>query len=141
MKKKTIMIICGVLLAAVLAFGVVPVAADAVNANQTTPAAQQVHKGQILLRLLAIQDEAKVDALLATAVSSNKITADQSAKIKAFWTAHHAQFIKARIVGRLMKVKDGAKLDAFLANAVSSGKITQAQSDQIQALWTELHTA
>ena len=77
MKKKAIIIVCGVLLAAVLAFGVVPVAAT-INANQTTPAAQQVHKGQILLRLLAIQDEAKVNTLLATAVSNNKITADQS---------------------------------------------------------------
>lgn len=139
MKKKTIIIVCGVLLAAVLAFGVIPVAAAA-NANQTTPAAQQVHKRQILVRLLSIQDEAKVDALLARAVADKKITADQSAKIKDFWTAHHAQFIKTPIAERLLKVKDGTKLDAFLANAVSAGKITQAQADQIKALWTELHT-
>ena len=140
MKKKTIIIVCGVLLAAVLAFGVIPVAAAAVNANQTTPAAQQAHKEQMLKRLLAIQDEAKVDALLAQAVADKKITADQSAKIKDFWTAHHAQFIKTRIVERLLKVKDGTKLDAFLANAVSAGKITTDQADQIKALWTELHT-
>ena len=140
MKKRIIMIISGVLLAAVLALGVVPVAAAAINANQTSPAAQQIHKGQILVRLLSIQVEAKVDALLAQAVTDKKITADQSTKIKAFWTAHHAQFVKTRVVERLLKVQDGAKLDAFLANAVKSGKISQTQADQIKALWTELHT-
>jgi hypothetical protein len=138
MKKKTIIIVCGVLLAAVLAFGVVPVAAAAVNANQTTPAAQQVHKGQILLRLLAIQDEAKVDALLAQGVANGKITTAQAAEIKAFWTANHSQFI--RNAGRLLKMTDGAKLDALLANAVSSGKISAERAAQIKARWTELHS-
>jgi hypothetical protein len=139
MKKKTIIIVCGVLLAAVLAFGIIPVAA-ADGPNQTTPAAQQANKGQMIKRLLAIQDEAKVDALLSKAVADKKITADQSAKIKDFWTAHHAQFIKTRIAGRLLKVKDGTKLDVFLANGVSAGKITADQAAHIKALWTELHT-
>ena len=139
MKKKTIIIVCAVLLAAVLAFGVIPVAA-ADRPNQTTPPAQQTYKGHVLQRLLAIQDEAKVDALLAQGVSDKKITADQSAKIKAFWTAHHTQYIKTRIVERLLRVQDEAKLDAALANAVSSGRITAEQSARIKALWTELHS-
>ena len=78
--------------------------------------------------------------LPAQAEVNKKITADQPAKIKDFWTAHHAQFIKTRIVERLLKVKDGTKLDAFLTNAVSAGKITAYQVAHIKALWTELHS-
>jgi hypothetical protein len=140
MKKKTIIIVCAVLLAAVLAFGVIPiVAAD--GANQTPPAAQQTYKGHMLQRLLSIQDAARVDALLAKGVANGKITAGQATEIKAFWTANHATFIKVRIAERLLKVQDGAKLDSFLASAVSSGKITSAQAAQIKALWTELHSS
>jgi hypothetical protein len=139
MKKKTVMIICGLMLATVLALGVIPVAA-ANGVTQTTLAAQQAHKGQILVRLLSIQDEAKIDALLAQAVGDKKISTDQAAKIKGFWTAHHAQFIKTRLGERLLKVQDGAKLDAFLANAVSSNKITAERASQIKALWTEIHS-
>ena len=139
MKKKTMIIVCGVLLAAVLAFSVIPVAA-ANGSNQTAPAAQQIHKRQILVRLLSIQDEAKVDALLAQAVADKKITADQSTNIKDFWTAHHSQFLKNRIVDRLLKVQDQAKLQAALDKAVAAGKITADQAKKIMDLWTTLHT-
>ncbi len=139
MKKKTIIIVCGVLLAAVLAFGVIPVAA-ADGPNQTPPPAQQANKGRMPQLLLAIQDEAKVDALLAKGIANGKITTAQSAEIKAFWSANHSQFIRVRNAGRLLKMTDGAKLDALLANAVSSGKITAEQSVRIKARWTELHS-
>ena len=139
MNKKIILIVSGVLLATILAFGVVPVAAAA-GSDQTTPAAQQAHKGQMLQRLLVIQDETKVDALLAQGVANSKITTAQATEIKAFWTAHHSQFIKAKIARGLLKVNDGAKLDAFLANAVSSGKITAERAAQVKALWTAIHS-
>jgi hypothetical protein len=92
------------------------------------------------VRLLSIQDEAKVDALLAQAVADKKITADQSTKIKDFWTAHHSQFLKNRIVDRLLKVQDQAKLQAALDKAVAAGKITADQAKKIMDLWTTLHT-
>ena len=92
MKKKAILIVCGILLAAILAFGVIPVAA-ADGVNQAPPAGQQPQKGRMPPRLLAIQDEAKVDAFLAKGVANGKITPTQSTEIKAFWKANHSQFI------------------------------------------------
>ena len=88
MKKKTIMIACGVALVAIFAFGIIPVAA-AGGSGQTTPAAQQVNISQIEAKLVSIQDGAKVDALLAQAVAGGKINIDQASQIKAYWTANH----------------------------------------------------
>jgi hypothetical protein len=141
MKKKIIVIISGVIIAAVLALGVVPVAADAVAASQTTPAAMAARPGRALARLLLIQDEAKVDALLAKGVAAGKITADQSAQIKAFWTAHHAEAIKTAILGRLLRVRDEAKLKSFLDKAVANGKITADQEAKIIEAWEAVHTS
>jgi polyhydroxyalkanoate synthesis regulator phasin len=141
MKKKILLIVSGVILAAVLAFAVVPVAAASNDGTLVPHAIQQTAKGRVILQLLRIQDESKVDAILAQAVSNGKITADQSAKIKDFWTAHHTQFLKNRIVNRLLRVQDQAKLQTFLDQAVANGKLSQDQANKVMALWQTLHTS
>ena len=138
--KRKIIIIAGILLVLVTqAVWVIPAfAAD--NSTTATPAAQQVNKAKILVRLLVVQDETKVDAFLAKAVAANKISADNAAKVKDIWVKHHAQFAPGKPLIRILKAQDGAKVDAFLAKAVAAGKLQQAQADQIKALWTQLHT-
>jgi hypothetical protein len=138
--KKKIAIISGIVLIAVLAIGVVPVAASEIAANTTPSSMQQISKGQLLCRLLLIQDEAKTDALLAQGVASGRITADQSAKIKDFWIANHGKVAKEIALRRIIRVKDGAKLDAFLAKAVDNGKISADQAAKIKAVWTDIHS-
>ena len=103
MSKKKIMIIVvsALTLIALLVIAVPVVASDTAT---TTPPAQitPANKAGVLVRLLLVQNEAKVDAFLAKAVAAGKITTDQSTKIKDFWTAHHGQFLKNVILGRLL---------------------------------------
>ena len=139
MNKKIIAVTCGLLISAVLLFGVMPVAA-ADGPTATTAATQQAGKGQLLKRILSIQDQAKLEALLAKGVAAGKITNDQATKIEAFWAAHHTQFAKARIMQRILGVKDEAKLKAFLDKAVSAKKITADQEATIITLWETAHS-
>ena len=139
MRKKIIVITFGLILSAVLLFGAMPVAA-AGSASTTPPATTQTAgKGQLLRRILSIQDQAKLEALLAKAEANGKITADQAAKIEAFWTAHHAQFARARILQRILGIKNETTLDALLAKAQSAGKITADQAAKIKTLWETVH--
>lgn len=142
MFKKTLAIVCGLLLVSVLAVVVVPVlGADAPGSTQP-PATQgigRIGKAVFLVRLLLVKDEAKVDALLAKAEANGKLTEDQVAKLKEFWAAHHEQFTKRVVVHRLLRVQDEAKLKAFLSQAVSNNKISQAQADKIIAVWEKMH--
>ncbi len=113
-------------------------AADGVGlpqAAQITPA----NKAKVLVRLLQVQDEAKVDAFIAKSEANGKLTADQAVKVKNFWTANHAKFAKNVILGRLLKAQDESKVKAFLDKAVAAGKIKQTQADKIIQMWEVLH--
>jgi len=139
MKKKIIVITSGLLLSAVLLFGVMPVAA-ADGPTATTAVTQQAGKGQLLKRILSIQDQAKLEALIAKGEAAGKLTTEQAAKIEAFWSAHHAQFAKAKIFQRVLGVRDEAKLKAFLDKAVSANKITPDQAAKIITIWETAHS-
>jgi hypothetical protein len=144
MNKKLIAIICGLVLSAVLIFGVLPVAAADSTTTTTPPVTQIAGKGHLLIRILSVPTLAQLETLLNTAESNGKITAAQAAKIETFWTNHHAQFVKivkSKILARLMNVKSEANLKAFLDKAVSAGKITSAQETTIIGLWEAAHTS
>jgi len=141
--KRKIALFGGIFLAlVVLTVWAVPVfAADGSGATApTTQYAQGWHKMRLLGRLLLIQDEAKVDALIATAKGAHKINEEQATKIKGFWTDHHQQFTKKVVLTRLLWAKDGTKVQTFLNDAVAANKIKQEQADKIMTLWNKLHT-
>jgi hypothetical protein len=140
MKKK--FIVMGVLLLALIILGVwaIPAfAADASNPDQSTQNTPQGKKIGILVRLLMVQDENKVDAFLAKAEQAGKITTDQVITIKQIWTKHHEQFKRGSVLVRLLRVKDGNKVQALLEKAVGNQKISQPQADKILKLWQKLH--
>jgi len=138
--KKKITIIGAILLVLVVAtvWAVPAFAADPVES--TAPNTHQVSKVRILARLLLIQDEAKVDAIIAKAQNDGKINEEQAIKIKEFWTNRHQQFLRRVVITRLLWAKDGANVQAFLDKGVAAGKITEGQAVKIMALWTSLHT-
>lgn len=142
MKKKIALIASVVLAIVVLAIWAVPVvAADGSGATPlAAQGAQGWHKMKVISRLLLIQDEARVDALIAKAVEADKLTKDQALKVKGFWTDHHQQFTKKVVLNRLLWAKDGAKVQAFLDKAVTVGKINSEQAGKIITLWKKLHT-
>ena len=140
MKKKFIVI--GVLLLALMILGVwaVPTfAAGASTTDQSTQNNPQAKRIGILVRLLMVQDEKKVDAFLARAEAAGKITQDQKTRIKEIWTSHHEQFKRGSALLRLLRVKDGDIVQTFLTNAVGNQKITQKQADNVLKLWQKLH--
>jgi polyhydroxyalkanoate synthesis regulator phasin len=142
MKRKLALIGSIALVLVVLAIWAVPAFADD-GSSSTPPAAQGAQGGNImkvLVRLLLVQDEAKVDAYIAKAVDAGKLTAEQATKVKDFWTARHAKFIKNVILVRLLKAQDQSKVQAFLDKAVTAGKIQQAQADKVIQIWVILHT-
>ena len=140
MKKK--LLIIGVLLLALAVVGVwaVPVFADgASNSNQSTQNTQQVNKTRILVRLLMIQDESKVDAFLAQAKNTGKITVEQVTAIKEIWTNHHEQFKQGSALVRLLQANNGTNVRIVLGKAVVAGKINKDQAKKIMTLWQKLH--
>ena len=141
MKNKRIVIMFASLLTLLmLVLSAFPVLAAEPGGTQSVQTAPQATKAKVLLRLLLVQDETKVNALLAQALSSGKLTSDQVTKMKDFWTQHHEQFAKNVILRRLLSAKDGAKVQAFLDKAVQAGKIKQEQADKILKIWGILHT-
>ena len=110
--KKVIAVVGAVLL--VLAMLTVTAAPDLQpTLPQPQPAGQGANLGQkilIMVRLLLVQDETKVDTFLANARAANKNTDNQEAKIKDFWAKHHKQFtrrvVKRGILSRLMRAQD-----------------------------------
>ncbi len=92
-----------------------------------------------LIRLLTVQEEAKVDALLAKAKNDGKITDQQVANIKKIWTNHHAQFKPGSPVMRLLQAQDVIKVKAALDKAIGSGRINRQQADRAMDLWQKLH--
>ncbi len=140
MRKKIAIIGAVVLAVAVILVWAVPAFAENSTTTQIGQNSQQSYRSRILIRLLLVQDEAKVDSLIAKAKDSGKINEVQAAKIKEFWTAHHVQFAKKAILTRLIWAQDGSKVKGFLSNAVVTGKIPQEQADKLMALWNYLHT-
>jgi hypothetical protein len=139
-KKILIMTIAIITIIATLAIAV-PVFADS-NTTPTPPTQiTTANKPGALIRLLLVQDESKVDAYIATAVSDGKITSDQAVKIKDFWTAHHAQFAKNVVLKRLLSAQNESNVKAFLDKAVANGKITQDQANKIISVWEVLHSS
>ena len=92
-----------------------------------------------LIRLLTVQDEAKVDALLAKAKADGKINDLQTTNIKNIWTKHHAQFAQGSPLARLLQVQDIIKVKAVLDKAVGNKRITQQQADRAMDLWQKMH--
>lgn len=134
--RKEIAVLGGVLLALVL------VAAVAVPAFAGEPGGAQAKQAgwkRVVVRLLLIQDEAKVDALIAKAEGSGKIGAEQGDRIKSFWTEHHRQFSRNVVLTRLIWARDSATVDAFLDRAAVSGRLKQEQADKLMGFWTKLH--
>ena len=139
--KKLIVIISLVLAVGIFAGVAVPIfAADPAGSVQTTNQnLNRPGRAFLLAKLLLVQDQAKVDQLLATAVANNKLTADQAAKIETFWTNHHAKFTKRAVLGTLLRIQDEGQLTAKLNQAVANGKITQDQENKILAAWEKIH--
>jgi hypothetical protein len=138
--KKKIAIIGAILLVLVVAavWAVPAFAAD--PPGSTTQSNPQINKVRILARLLLIQDEAKVDAIIAKAQNAGRINEEQALKIKEFWTNRHQQFFRKVVITRLLWAKDGTKVQAFLDKAVAADKITEDQAEKFMELWTSLHT-
>lgn len=141
MKREHLVIVISMILLVVTAVWAIPVYAfGGNNSGQSSQTTQQVHKIRILTRLLLIQDEAKVNAIIAKAENSGKISTEQAEKIKEFWTNHHTQFAKRAVLVRLLRANDESKVHEILNKAAVNGKITQTQVDNIIALWEKLHT-
>ena len=142
MKKILIVVIAAVLLVGVIGTGTVVLAKNDSGANQTITAQDNLTKGQILRRLLLIQNSAKVDDLLAQAVSNGKINQDQSDKIKTFWVNNHARaakLVKAVIAKRVLRVQNEANLKTFLDKQVAASRLTDVQENQIITFWENHH--
>lgn len=141
MKKKTLIVIISMLLLVIIGVWAVPVFADeASNPPPTTQAVREAPRMRLLARLLLIQDETKIDAIIAKAEEAGKLNDEQAIKLKGFWTDHHEQFAKKALLTRLIWANDGAKVQAAVDKAVAAGKITQTQADNIMTLWTKLHS-
>jgi len=90
MMKKIMVFAIILLVSLVLLVNTLPVLADdSGSTQQPAQSTDQFAKGKFLARLLMVQDEAKVDAFLANAVSSGKLNEDQAAKIKELWVNRH----------------------------------------------------
>jgi hypothetical protein len=142
MKKILIVVIAAVLVIGMIGTGTVVLAKNDAGSNQTITAQDNLTKGQILRRLLLIQNEAKVDNLLAKAVSNGKINQDQSDKIKNFWVNNHARaakFVKAVIAKRVLRVQNEANLKTFLDKQVASHRLTDTQETHIITFWEKNH--
>ena len=140
MKKRVA--IGSLVLALVLALGIAaPVFADDPG-GASTPSAQGAGKcgrAVILARLLLIQDEGKVTALLDKAIQNGKITDEQADKILAFWTLNHEKAGTRFVLRGLNRIQDETKLMEVIEKALDSGRITQQQADKIFAAWHKLH--
>jgi hypothetical protein len=142
MSKRKILVIAIASLT-LLALFMMAVPVIAANSVVSTNPAQitQANKVKILVRLLLVQNEAKVDAFIAKAVLTNKLSEEQAGKLKDFWTEHHTQFLKNIIVIRLLKAQDESKVQAFLDKQVAADKIKPVQAEKIIRIWEILHKA
>ena len=136
MRKVVIWVVALLALMVMVVSAVPAMAAD----NTTPPAADGPGKGQLVKRLLRIQDEARVDELLARAVAAGRITQNQAERIKAAWEKHYEKAGRRIALGRLMRLQDEARVDELLAQAVADGKITADQAAKIKQAWENRHS-
>ena len=143
MRKIILIAVAILLLAGVIGTGTVVLAqSNSTPAINSQAGQANLTIGQVLRRLVLIQNEAKVDSLLATAVGDGKLSKEQAAKIKTFWLNNHAKaakLVKRIIINRLLNVKDEAKLKTFLDNQVGTHRITQTQENQMINLWESIN--
>jgi len=143
MKKIILIAVAIVVLAGIIGTGTVVLAQSNSTPGINSAAGQaNLTIGQVLRRLVLIQNEARVDSLLVTAVKDGKLTQEQSTKIKTFWTNNHAKaakLVKRIIINRLLNVKDETKLTTFLDNQVAVKRITQTQEKQMINLWEKIN--
>ena len=140
MKKKVLIIVLAALAVITTLVFVVPVFAE--SASPTVDVAQitSANKPGAFIRLMLVQDEAKVDAYIAQAIEAGKITPEQAVKVKDFWTAHHQQFAWNFVLRRLLRAQNENNVKTYLDKAVANGKLTQVQEDKVIAIWEILHT-
>jgi hypothetical protein len=141
MSKKRLWIVISVVAAAVvlLVSGGVVYADDGAGTNPPAPTGS-VRPLQVLKRLLAVRDEAKLDAALQRLQEAGKITAEQGVRVKTAWEKIHEHPALAKLVMRLARVKDPAKLDEGLKRLQDAGKITEEQAVKIRGLWEKVQT-
>ena len=139
MSKKKLIII---LVSSLTLIGILAWAVPAMAADSGAPSARNLPQAghfKVLLRLLLVQDEAKVDALLARAEDAGKLTPEQVVKIKTFWTNNHTRFARNFVLKRLLGAKDGDRVQQFLDQKVTAGKIKPEQAEKIIQIWEILH--
>ena len=141
MARRILLIPVALLTLIVLAILAVPALAADPSGSTKQPAqgTQRVHKARVLIRLLTVQDKAKVDAFLAKAMVAGKLTQEQASKVEELWVNHHGHFAKGALLNRLLSVNDLGKVDAFLARAVQTGKLVQRQANKVKQLWQRVH--
>ncbi len=137
--KKIIIVASSLLILAALTLSAVPALAAGGSDTPCPPTAEQVGKGRLARRFLGIQDEAKVDELLARALEAGRITPEQAERIKTAWENNHERVGRRMVLGGLMGVQDEAKVDDILAQAVANGKITDDQAARIKQAWENRH--
>ena len=98
-----------------------------------------MNKARVMVRLLMVQDESKVDALLKRAVDAKRLDEAQARKIKGLWMDHHSQFAAGKPLVRLLLIPNGARVQTLLGKAVDADKLEQPQADRIWHLWQAVH--
>ena len=119
----------------------VPVMAAGDSAPTDPGQITRLNKAKILVRLLLVQDEAKVYAFIDRAADTGKLTSEQAANVKEFWDSHHRQFTRFSVLIRLLRADNGARVQNYVDNAVARGRISQVQADKIIQIWEILHTS
>jgi hypothetical protein len=141
-KKKTILVTCMVLVVAlvgVLAVSSLAFAANSSGSTQSVQSAPTMNKARVMVRLLMVQDESKVDALLKRAVDAKRLDEAQAHEIKGLWTDHHSQFAAGKPLVRLLLIPNGARVQTLLGKAVDADKLEQPQADRVWHLWQAVH--
>jgi|GEM_PF-5961624 len=138
MKKKIWLILSLCLVVAVLGMNIGVAFAD--DGAQTDNAAVKTFKVklQLMKRLVAIKDPAKVDTFLAKLVADGKLTAEQAARAKEMWQTARQKVQVRQAVHRILAVKDEARLESILVKLTETGKITGEQAAKLKAAWLAL---
>ena len=121
-----------------LFFITVPVIANNNTDNNGMNRINTENETGLITNLLVVQDKAKVEALIARALDSGRITPEQAVRIKDAWVANYqkATVSNARLImQRLITMWDKAKVEALIARALDSGRITPEQAVRIKDAW------
>ena len=133
MLKRIRVVLPVILVLTVLATGTGMVLANDSSTSQTTAVVRV--DSQLINRLLALSDEATLDAALSRLVANETLNDQQSARIKAAWLKKQSKVVDSSIINRLLALKDEATLDAALSRLVANGTLNDQQSARIKAAW------